>query len=320
LRAALPDVAQDSADGGFTHHDDALFRALTEHAHSALIEVDIPHIDTDDFADAQASSVEQLEHGAIAKLVGFLTVDSTDKHIDLTLSEKTRQTALSPGTSDSEHRLDLEDAFVAQIAVEGANSADLALNAGRGIAIGQKAGEIFPDEELIDGGNADIAAVEADAERARAMLEEARANRQDLQVIAPFAGTVATRTAEPGEVVIAGTPIVMLVNLSEVYLRAFVPEGEIGKVRVGQAARVYLGLQLPAVRGSRKRIAAPLSPQPPSGTSTELASGAGVLGRQVWTAATWSSSAGRSSSRITAPRTGSGPRGSRRSRATCRRR
>jgi HlyD family secretion protein len=87
---------------------------------------------------------------------------------------------------------------------------------------------------------ADIAASQADAERARAALDEARANRADLQVIAPFAGTVATRTAEPGEVVTPGTPIVTLVNLGQVYLRAFVPGGEIGRVRVGQPARVYL--------------------------------------------------------------------------------
>jgi HlyD family secretion protein len=87
---------------------------------------------------------------------------------------------------------------------------------------------------------ADIAAAQADAERARAQLVEARANRKDLQVIAPFTGTVATRTAEPGEVVTAGTPIVTLVNLGEVYLRAFVPEGQIGRVRIGQPARVYL--------------------------------------------------------------------------------
>jgi HlyD family secretion protein len=87
---------------------------------------------------------------------------------------------------------------------------------------------------------ADIAAAEADAERARAMLEEARANRQDLRVVAPFTGTVATRSAEPGEVVMAGTAIVTLVNLSEVYLRAFVPEGQIGRVRLGQPARAYL--------------------------------------------------------------------------------
>jgi HlyD family secretion protein len=51
---------------------------------------------------------------------------------------------------------------------------------------------------------------------------------------------VATRTAEPGEVVMAGTPIITLVNLDEVYLRAFVPEGQIGRVRVGQPGRVYL--------------------------------------------------------------------------------
>ena len=87
---------------------------------------------------------------------------------------------------------------------------------------------------------ADIAAAQADAERAQAMLDEARANRADLQVRAPFDGTVATRTAEPGEVVMAGTPIVILVNLGQVYLRAFVPGGDIGKVRVGQPARVYL--------------------------------------------------------------------------------
>jgi HlyD family secretion protein len=87
---------------------------------------------------------------------------------------------------------------------------------------------------------ADIAAAQAEAQRARAQLEEARANRQDLRVVAPFAGTVATRTAEPGEVVVAGTPIVTLVNLAEVYLRAFVPEGQIGRVQVGQPARVYL--------------------------------------------------------------------------------
>jgi HlyD family secretion protein len=87
---------------------------------------------------------------------------------------------------------------------------------------------------------ADLAAAEADAERARAQLEEARANRQDLQVLAPFAGTVATRTAEPGEVVTAGTPIVTLVDLTQVYLRAFVPGGDIGRVRLGQPARVYL--------------------------------------------------------------------------------
>jgi HlyD family secretion protein len=85
-----------------------------------------------------------------------------------------------------------------------------------------------------------VGAAQADADRARAQLEEARADRQDLRVVAPFAGTVATRTAEPGEVVTPGTPIITLIDLGRVYLRGFVPEGQIGRVRVNQPSRVFL--------------------------------------------------------------------------------
>jgi HlyD family secretion protein len=87
---------------------------------------------------------------------------------------------------------------------------------------------------------AEIASAHSNTEEARAQLREAEANRQDLTVVAPFSGTVATRAAEPGEVVTAGTAIVTLVDLSKVYLRGFVPEGQIGKVKVGQPAHIYL--------------------------------------------------------------------------------
>jgi len=87
---------------------------------------------------------------------------------------------------------------------------------------------------------AEVASAAAQTQQARAQLAEAEANRQDLIVKAPFSGTVVTRAAEPGEVVTAGTAVVTLLDLTKVYLRGFVPEGEIGKVKVGQAARVYL--------------------------------------------------------------------------------
>ena len=87
---------------------------------------------------------------------------------------------------------------------------------------------------------AEIANDVASAEQARFQLAEADANRQDLTVVAPFAGTVITRAAEPGEVIQAGTPIVTLLDLAKVYLRGFVPEGDIGRVKIGQAAHVYL--------------------------------------------------------------------------------
>jgi len=87
---------------------------------------------------------------------------------------------------------------------------------------------------------ADIATAAADAQRAHFQLQEAQANRADLIVKAPFDGTIVTRTAEPGEVVQAGTAILTLLDLSKVYLRGFVPEGQIGKVKVGQPGRIYL--------------------------------------------------------------------------------
>jgi HlyD family secretion protein len=85
-----------------------------------------------------------------------------------------------------------------------------------------------------------IAAAKAQTVQAQATLAQAQADRSDLTVVAPFSGTVLTRAAEPGEVVQAGTAIVTLLDLSKVYLRGFVPEGEIGKVKVGQPAHVFL--------------------------------------------------------------------------------
>ena len=87
---------------------------------------------------------------------------------------------------------------------------------------------------------AEIASSMATTEQARARLSEAEAAHKDLTVLAPFDGTVVTRSAEPGEIVGAGTPLVTIVDLNKMYLRGFVPEGRIGEVKAGQVARVYL--------------------------------------------------------------------------------
>jgi HlyD family secretion protein len=86
----------------------------------------------------------------------------------------------------------------------------------------------------------EVLSATAQIEQARAQLAEAQANRADLTIKAPFDGTIATRAAEVGEVVAAGTAIVTLVDLQRAYLRGFVPEGQIGTVKVGQKARVFI--------------------------------------------------------------------------------
>ena len=74
----------------------------------------------------------------------------------------------------------------------------------------------------------------------RAMLQRFEANVHDLTITAPIAGTILTRSAEPGRVVAAGQTIFTMVDLHKLYLRGFVPEGNVGKVKVGQQAQVYL--------------------------------------------------------------------------------
>jgi len=94
--------------------------------------------------------------------------------------------------------------------------------------------------EQIAQAQASLSAAQEATKQARAKLDEAQADRKDLRVLAPFNGTVATRVAEPGEVLAPGATVITLVDMSKVYLRGYIPEGQIGHVKLGQEARVYL--------------------------------------------------------------------------------
>lgn len=73
------------------------------------------------------------------------------------------------------------------------------------------------------------------AERARDL---ARVNLEECVVRSPVDGFVLSKHAEAGEVLAAGAPVVTVSDLGRVYLRAFVEETDLGKVRLGQRVRV----------------------------------------------------------------------------------
>ncbi len=81
---------------------------------------------------------------------------------------------------------------------------------------------------------------QAERDAAQATLARAEADVGDLIVTAPFDGVVITRTAEPGQVVNPGTALLTMVDPAKLYLRGFVPEGDIGHVKTGQRAEVFL--------------------------------------------------------------------------------
>ncbi|HVT13305.1 MAG TPA: efflux RND transporter periplasmic adaptor subunit [Fimbriimonadaceae bacterium] len=80
---------------------------------------------------------------------------------------------------------------------------------------------------------------EAKIKEARAALAEIESMMDEMSVKAPTAGTVITRFQDQGELVSAGSPILELVDLDRLYLKVYVPENMIGKVRLGLPARIY---------------------------------------------------------------------------------
>lgn len=75
---------------------------------------------------------------------------------------------------------------------------------------------------------------------AKADEEQILANIAYLSVKSPISGIVTARVVEPGVVAVPGQTLISVIDLSTVYLRGYVPEGQIGRVRVGQKAKVFL--------------------------------------------------------------------------------
>lgn len=82
-------------------------------------------------------------------------------------------------------------------------------------------------------------------EQARAQLQQSQAGLALAQIrldyttlFAPFSGTVLSKNVEPGEFVYAGTPVVTAADLQDIWLRAYINETDLGRVKLGQKARV----------------------------------------------------------------------------------
>ena len=92
-----------------------------------------------------------------------------------------------------------------------------------------------------------IEVTESEVEGARAQVQSAKAAFELAEIRltytelrAPFNGILVSRNVEPGEVVTPGQEVISLSDLSQVDLKVFVDETEIGKVRPGQQVDVKI--------------------------------------------------------------------------------
>src|SRR4029077_10885576 len=88
-----------------------------------------------------------------------------------------------------------------------------------------------------------IAAAQAEVANARAALSAALQTAADLVLLAPVNGTVLLRNSEPGEVLGAGVPALTVGELARPYVRIFVNQQALARVRLhAQAQGVLDGL------------------------------------------------------------------------------
>ena len=113
----------------------------------------------------------------------------------------------------------------------------------------------------------DIEAAEAAYEAASARFAAAENALSDTELRSPAEGTILTRVTEPGTVVGAGQVVYALALERPVQVRAYIPEPQLGRVRVGMPARIFTDS----------------SPTPTEGTLTFISPTAEFTPKQVQT-------------------------------------
>jgi HlyD family secretion protein len=77
-----------------------------------------------------------------------------------------------------------------------------------------------------------------DVERARTVLKQSETTAAEAEIRAPADGVVLHRIAEPGLLLSSSQPALTMAFSGRLYVRTFIPETKLGKVRTGQTATV----------------------------------------------------------------------------------
>jgi HlyD family secretion protein len=79
---------------------------------------------------------------------------------------------------------------------------------------------------------------DAEINRSRAQEGISQSQLDDTVITAPIDGVVLVKSAEAGEVLAAGTTIVTIGDLDHPWLRAYVNEPDLGRVKLGQKVKL----------------------------------------------------------------------------------
>ena len=84
----------------------------------------------------------------------------------------------------------------------------------------------------------ELEARRSDIDKARAQVGITKTQIDDTVILAPLEAVVQVKSAEVGEVLAAGTTVVSLGDLDHPWLRAYINETDLGRVKLNQVARL----------------------------------------------------------------------------------
>ena len=98
------------------------------------------------------------------------------------------------------------------------------------------------NEKLVLAGNRSdvILAQKIEVERLTAVLKASKLNYQDHNVYSPINGVVLTKNFEAGEYVGVGNSLFTLGDLSDCWVKIYIPSTEIGKVKLKEEVKVFV--------------------------------------------------------------------------------
>jgi HlyD family secretion protein len=85
-----------------------------------------------------------------------------------------------------------------------------------------------------------LAASQAKVQSAISAQQQVQKRLDSFEIKSPIDGVVQDRPLEPGAVVTSGKTLLTVINPKAIYLRAYVPEGDLSKIYVGKPARILL--------------------------------------------------------------------------------
>lgn len=220
--------------------------ARDAHRYQALLKEGVVSEQMDDQASSAARSAQAQLNAAIQQVSAAKAVESSRQSGVDAAVQQVQSAEAGINQARAQHVAARDQAAAAWAGVRQTEALQTAArhavgqaDARRLQAIGQmKQAQTAPGQVAVS--KATQAQALARIAQSRAAVRELRSTLDALSIMAPVSGTVTTRFRDQGEVVAAGTPLLDVVDLDRLYLKVYVPETEIGHVRLNLPARIHV--------------------------------------------------------------------------------